>query len=153
MFLTGKQPFMKRRCQRRALAAERDVGTPEIADRGNAGARGYDVRITDLQGEWPFGMWLVPQCLSMTAYSGNVIGTDTARLQQRNRGVSETLANPLIKVADGIDSAFGRASRCLQQRRAKFVWIGCGLRRENFTSTIPEFDQDGIDAVHTGTGH
>ena len=80
VFLTGKQPLMKRRCQRRAFAAERDVGTPEIADRGNARARGYDVRITDLHREWPFGMWLVPQCLSMTAYCGNVIVTDTVRL-------------------------------------------------------------------------
>ena len=64
---------MERRHQRRAFAALRDIGAPEISHRFDAGAGGNDRGIADLQREAMLSIGAVPQSLAVAADRGDII--------------------------------------------------------------------------------
>ncbi len=103
---------MKRRCQRRAFAAQRYVRAPEIRDRRYAGARRDDVRVADLQRKRTRSPRLVPQGLAVTADRGDLGGVDAAILEQCNCCIPKALTDPAIQFSDQVDRALSRRSRC-----------------------------------------
>jgi hypothetical protein len=92
------------------------VSTPEIGNRRDAGAGRDDTWIADLQRKRACGVRLVSQRLSVTANSNYFSCSDTVFFQKCERGIAETLANPMVQFADQIDCAFGRRSRRFQER-------------------------------------
>ena len=97
--------------QRCAFAAQDNISTPKIRNGRNAGAGRNNIRIADLQRKRASCVWLVPQRLSVTANCSDVSRSNIGFFQNRQRGITETLADPVIQVADHINSAVGRCSR------------------------------------------
>ena len=148
-----KQPLVKRRYQRRTLAASLDIGLAKIGNRGHAGCGCDQICIGNLQREGWIGIRLVPQGLTVTADSANRGPVNAAVLDDLQSSVAKTLADTFVQFAVYVQRSGEGQANCREQRLPQVRWIGLAAGRVQLHGVIFETRNHGVDAVHTGTGH
>lgn len=141
---------VKRRHERRALAAERQVLAPEIRHHGNAGVRGDDVGIADLEREGVGEGRPVADGLPVAADGGDLGGRDAGLPEQFVDRLGEQPAEPDIGLAEPVDLVGARHTQGQQippQILGKFQGMGRHQRGRGRKT-----HQGGIDAVDAGAG-
>ena len=83
---------MKRRHQRRALAAGGDIARAEVGHGGNAGAFRYDGWVADLEAERKLARGAVAHCLAVAADGAHVLRRQFCRTQNGQRRAGKQLA-------------------------------------------------------------
>src|SRR5712664_413870 len=148
--------------ERRALATEGDVSGTKIADRGDAGVRGDDGRLADLQrggGGAPQkgdALALVENRLAVAANERDFLRCNPEFATRRHGGAGEEFSHAKVQLADGARSdgvLFGDAQNFLAKRGRKFdrgmaqqLDVQIGRRAGNAS-------QCNVDTVGRGAGH
>ena len=137
--------LVKRRHQRGALAAERQVLAAEVRHDRDAGQGRDHIRITNLQGEGRRARGAVADGLAVAADGGDGLGLQGRFGQQFVDGLREAPAGQHVGPAEPVDLAFpGRAQR--KQLPAQLFGVGQGVRRDQ-GGLRGEAHQRHVDAV------
>ena len=146
----AEQPVVKRRHQRRALAARGDIRGAKVADRCYAGALRDDVGIAYLQRVGARSVRLVPHGLPVTADGAYLGGLHAGQPQQLDCGVAKPLPDLAVERAEIRNGLIGRRHDGFAQRVAQRIGVGVAVRCEQFDGGVAETHERGIDAVHAG---
>ena len=91
---------MKRRNERRPLAAERHVEAAEIGDGRDAGRRGQAIRVAELEREALGPLGLVVDGLAVVADRANLAGLELGFAEQVEHAVGEERAERGVEPPD-----------------------------------------------------
>ena len=110
-------------------------------------------RVADLQRKRRFGIGCVPDGLAVTADRGHAFDRNLRGFEQSRGGLRELDTELPVQIAGRALARFRFVGDRVGEGRENRIGPGLLMRAEQPAVAFVEFDERGIDAVHTGARH